>query len=63
MKHILKSSKVEQGEPVVPAADAGQLYRRYLRLRAEEDLSSNTNEGVDFTVTKPVKTRSEDILS
>jgi hypothetical protein len=57
------SSKREHREQVIPPADAEELYRRYLRLRAKEDLSRNTMTGVDLAVTKLREANSEDGLS
>ena len=33
---IRKSSEKRQRQPVVPPLDAEELYRRYLRIRAEK---------------------------
>ena len=63
MKPAQTSSKRGQREPAIPPVDAEELYRRYLRLRAEEDLSRNTLAGVDLAVTKLREANSEDGLS
>ena len=63
MKPAQTSSKRELREPAIPPVDAEELYRRYLRLRAEEDLSRNTLAGVDLAVTKLREANSEDSLS
>jgi hypothetical protein len=57
------SSKREHQEPIIPPVGAEELYRRYLRLRAKEDLSRNTMTGVDLAVTKLREANSEDGLS
>jgi hypothetical protein len=55
-----KSSENGQRHPVVPPLDAEELYRRYLRIRAERDMSRNET---DYTVTEIKKANSRDILS
>ena len=55
-----KSSEKGQRQPVVPPLDAEELYRRYLRIRAERDMSRNET---DYTVTELKKANSGDILS
>ena len=57
MKLLQKYSKTGKGEPVIPAVDAEELYRRHLRLRAEEDFSQNTTEKAELTVTKLKKSQ------
>jgi len=50
MHLIYKSSKNGQREVVVPPIDAEELYRTYLKLRAERDLSRNTMTETDYSV-------------
>ena len=45
-----KSSKTGQREVVIPPIDAEELYRTYLKLRAERDLSQSTMEEIDYSV-------------
>ena len=63
MKLTRMSSKKRHRELVTPPIEAEDLYRRYLRLRAKEDLSRNTMAGVDLAVTKLREANSEDSLS
>jgi len=55
-----KSSDKGQKQPVVPPLDAEELYRRYLRIRAEKSTSGNET---DYTVTELQKADRGDILS
>jgi len=55
-----KSSEKGQRQPVVPPLDAEELYRRYLRIRAERDMPRNEN---DYSVTELKKANGGDILS
>jgi hypothetical protein len=55
-----KSSDEGQRQPVVGPLDAEELYRRYLRIRAEREISRN---GTNHTVTEFKKANSGDILS
>jgi hypothetical protein len=55
-----KSSDKGQKQPVVPPLDAEELYRRYLRIRAERDMSGNDT---DYTVTELKKVDRGNILS
>jgi len=55
-----RSSEKGQRQPVVEPLDAEELYRRYLRIRAERDMSRNET---DHTVTELKKADSGDILS
>jgi len=50
MQLTKKSSKTGQQEVVIPPIDAEELYRTYLKLRAERDLSSNTMTDTDYSV-------------
>jgi hypothetical protein len=45
MKLTRKSLKRGQREPVSPVADAEDLYRRYLRIRAEKEYFRERNGG------------------
>jgi len=55
-----KSSEKGQRQPVVPPLDAEELYRRYLRIRAERDMPRNET---DYSVTELKKANGGDILS
>jgi hypothetical protein len=56
-----KSSEERQKQPVAgPPLDAEELYRRYLSIRAERDISRN---GTDHSVTELKKANRGDILS
>jgi len=55
-----KSSEKGQRQPVVPPLEAEELYRRYLRIRAERDMPRNET---DYLVTELKKANSGDILS
>jgi hypothetical protein len=55
-----KSSEKGQRQPVVPPLEAEELYRRYLRIRAERDMPRNET---DYLVTELKKSNSGDILS
>jgi hypothetical protein len=57
MKLLQKYSKTGKGEPVIPASDAEELYRRQLRLRAEEDFSQNMMEKTELPVIKLKKSQ------
>ena len=55
-----KSSENVQKQPVVPPLDAEELYRRYLSIRAERNMSRNET---DYTVTelkRPIAEMSSD---
>ena len=58
-----KSSKTGQREVVVPPVDAEELYRTYLKLRAERDLSRNTMAETDYAVSELKKTIRGEMLS
>jgi hypothetical protein len=55
-----KSSEKGQKQPVVPPLDAEELYRRYLRIRAERGMPRNDT---DYTVTELKKADRGNILS
>jgi len=55
-----KPSEKGQRQPGAGAADAEELYRRYLYIRAERDKSRNE---ADHPVTEVKKAKSGDILS
>jgi len=55
-----KSSEKGQRQPVVLPLDAEELYRRYLRIRAERDMPRNET---DYSVTELKKANGGDILS
>jgi len=55
-----KSSEKGQRQPVVPPLEAEELYRRYLRIRAERDTPRNET---DYLVTELKKANSGDTLS
>ena len=55
-----KSSEKGQRQPVVPPLEAEELYRRYLRIRAERDTPRNET---DYSVTELKKANSGDTLS
>jgi hypothetical protein len=48
MNLMHKSSKTGQLEVVEPPIDAEQLYRTYLKIRAERDLSGSTRAETDY---------------
>ena len=48
MNLMHKSSKTGRQEVIVPPIDAEELYRTYLRLRTERDLSGSTKAETDY---------------
>ena len=48
MNLMHKSSKTGRQEVIVPPIDAEELYRTYLRLRAERDLSGSAGAETDY---------------
>lgn len=61
LKH--KSSKTGRLEVIVPPIDAEELYRTYLRLRAERDLSESTRAETDYYSPELKKAIGGDIFS
>ena len=55
-----KPSEKGQRQPVVGPVDAGELYQRYLSLRAEREKSRNE---ANHTITGIKKAKRGDILS
>ena len=63
MQLTQKSSKTGQREAVVPPIDAEELYRTYLKLRAERDVSRSSKEETDYPVSELKKAIGGDTLS
>jgi len=63
MQLTQKSSKTGQREVVVPPIDAEELYRTYLKLRAERDLSRSTMAETDYSIPEIKKAIGGDIPS
>jgi hypothetical protein len=53
-----EASEKMQNQPVVPPLDAEELYRRYLSVRAERNMSRNEP---DYTVTELKKADSGNV--
>jgi hypothetical protein len=63
MQLTQKSSKTGQRVVVEPPIDAEELYRTYLKICAERDLSGSTMAETDYSVSELIKAIGGDTLS